>query len=275
MIDSHCHLADEEFAADLAEVVARARAAGVQRGAVHPRRRRRGREPAARARVREALAGGAVRGRRPPAPGRDRSRAGAEDAASVRASAAAGVGAVRDRRDRPRLPLRLLAARRAAGGLRGAARAGARAALCRSSSTRARRPTTRSTSCSEAGRAASAACSTASPATWRWPRRALDLGFLHLVCRHCDVSASRRASARPRAFVPAGPPADRNRRAVPGAGAAPRQAQRAGVRCAGARGARRRSRRAGGGARRARSRAISTALRWAQTSLRQCNGLAR
>lgn len=34
MIDSHCHLAGEEFAADLADVVARARAAGVARALV-------------------------------------------------------------------------------------------------------------------------------------------------------------------------------------------------------------------------------------------------
>lgn len=34
MIDSHCHLAGEEFAADLADVVARAKAAGVERAVV-------------------------------------------------------------------------------------------------------------------------------------------------------------------------------------------------------------------------------------------------
>ena len=37
MIDSHCHLADEVFAADLEAVVARAREAGVTSALVHPR----------------------------------------------------------------------------------------------------------------------------------------------------------------------------------------------------------------------------------------------
>ena len=68
MIDSHCHLADEVFAADL-EAVDRPRAGRRARArARHPRRRRRERSGAGRTR-RSALARGPLRDRRPSAPG--------------------------------------------------------------------------------------------------------------------------------------------------------------------------------------------------------------
>ena len=68
MIDSHCHLAGAEFAADLDAVVARAREAGLVRCLVIlARRRRRGVRPGG---ARDGgLAGRAVRDRRPSAPG--------------------------------------------------------------------------------------------------------------------------------------------------------------------------------------------------------------
>ena len=84
---------------------------------------------------------------------------------------------VRDRRDRPRLPLRLLAARRPAGGLP-ARRSRWRASCgCRSSSTPARRPTTRSRSCATTGAGDVRGvfhCFTGDEAM---ARAALDLGF--------------------------------------------------------------------------------------------------
>ena len=54
LIDCHCHLAGEEFAADLDAVVARARDAGVDRRALHPRRRKTTPKWRARAVVRAA-----------------------------------------------------------------------------------------------------------------------------------------------------------------------------------------------------------------------------
>ena len=93
MIDSHCHLAGEEFVADLDAVVARARAAGVVRVPGHPRRRGRRRMDAGQATGR-GVAGGAVRDRRAPAPGASvrrrsgrRRRAGREPARQVAAGA--------------------------------------------------------------------------------------------------------------------------------------------------------------------------------------------
>ena len=83
---------------------------------------------------------------------------------------------MRDRRDRPRLSLRFLAARRAAGGLPRAGGARARAGLPVIIHTREATDDTFRI-LREAGPARSAACFTASPATWRWRAPALDLGF--------------------------------------------------------------------------------------------------
>ena len=128
MIDSHCHLADETFAADLDAVVARAREAGVERALVILAAG--DAKEAARARRVEAL-WPEVRvsigvhphtahefADDPAARGRRRAPAGGRDA-----------GGARDRRDRARLPLRLLAARRAAAGVPRAGSPGARARL--------------------------------------------------------------------------------------------------------------------------------------------------
>ena len=117
MIDSHCHLAGEEFAGDLDAVVARARDAGRRRRARAScgRRRRGGGARGPRAARRGPRCGSAVgdpsapggRVCRRPRRGDGRLRRGAVDAHRRR----------RARRDRARLPLRLLAARRPAGGL--------------------------------------------------------------------------------------------------------------------------------------------------------------
>ena len=115
MIDSHCHLADEAFADDLDEVIARARTAGVtgalcilSAGDDAKRPRRRGSGPCGR---RSALRSASIR-----------TTPGSSPAGSTTACASVRRACRRrrtgHRRDRPRLPLRFLAARRAAGGVR-------------------------------------------------------------------------------------------------------------------------------------------------------------
>ena len=118
MIDSHCHLAGEEFAADLDAVVARARERGCRRRAGDPRRRATTAEAARAGRCASRVAGGAVRGRDPSAPGRAASpTTSTRRSRRLDARSDARTTRVRARRDRARLPLRLLAARRPAGGL--------------------------------------------------------------------------------------------------------------------------------------------------------------
>ena len=110
MIDSHCHLADEAFVADLAEVVARARRRRASTGALCILSADEPDELARAARGARGVAGGAVCGGGPSAPGRRVRRARPSDAATrdrARRRDAARRG--RDRRDRPRLPLRLRA----------------------------------------------------------------------------------------------------------------------------------------------------------------------
>ena len=85
-------------------------------------------------------------------------------------------------------------------------------------------------SCSEEGAGTCAACCTASPATSALARAGLDLGLLRLAGRHHHVSEGRRASRETAPDRAARSAADRDRQPVSGAGAVPRQAQRAGAR---------------------------------------------
>ena len=175
MIDSHCHLADEIFEADLEAVIGRARDAGLtgamcilaagDTGGVHARRARA--QPLGSRQLR--------RWRAPPPGARVRGAAGPGRPAAARRPGGA-AGDVRGRRDRPGLPLRLLAPGRAARGVRRATRHRTLAGRCPSSSTRAKRTTTPSR-CWRARAAALPACSIASRAASTRARRALDLGF--------------------------------------------------------------------------------------------------
>ena len=111
MIDSHCHLADDVFSKDLDEVVARARAAGVESAMVILAAGDAAEEAQA-ARVGATVGRGPGRDRRAPARrSRVRRRPGAGGGGRARAVCPDAVGAG-GRRDRPRLPLRFLAARR-------------------------------------------------------------------------------------------------------------------------------------------------------------------
>ena len=230
LIDSHCHLADEAFADDLED----GRRGGRGRPAwpaalcilapATPRRRGR-RRACGRLWPEVRFAVG-----RPSAPGARVRRRAAEVAARwCEAACARMPRRRRDRRDRPRLPLRLLAARRAA------ARSSRRRSRwpascgCRSSSTRARPTTTRSRILREEGGAEvrgrlpllhgdrRAGARRARP-------RASALSFAGIVT--FPKAEALRAIA---AAVPGRPAAGRDRQPVPGAGAASRQAERAGA----------------------------------------------
>ena len=109
-----------------------------------------------------------------------------------------------------------------------ARRSGWRASCaCRSSSIRARPTRTRSRSCARRAAGSCAACSTASPAppAWRAPARSR---LLHLAGRHHHVSQGGGAPGHRRGGA-ARSPAGRNRQPVSRARAAPRQAERAGA----------------------------------------------
>ena len=116
MIDSHCHLADEVFAADLDAVVSRARAAGLERALVILAAGDE-KEAAQATRVEQLWPG--VRFAVGVHPHQAHAFAGQPQRAAdvVRAQLAATPRLARDRRDRPRLPLRFLARRRAAAGV--------------------------------------------------------------------------------------------------------------------------------------------------------------
>ena len=168
MIDSHCHIDMPQFDADRAEVVARAREAGVEDmlliGGVDE-------EQGHRRALRVAGRAGLSCLRRHPSP---RGAAGhARPSTTSSAGLARGQAHRRHRRDRPRLPLRPLAARRAARG-RSAPRCAWPGRLgCPSSSTPAR-PTRRRRPCWRRRGRERGASSIASPAgtTWRgapWP----------------------------------------------------------------------------------------------------------
>ncbi len=100
-------------------------------------------------------------------------------------------------------------------------------ASCRSSFTRAKRPTTRSPCCGKPGTGVRGVMHCFS-GTLDEARRALDLGF-YISLSGIVTFPKAEHSARRRAVRPGGSPARRDRRAVSGAGAAPRQAQRAGL----------------------------------------------
>ena len=136
-----------------------------------------------------------IRTRRTSAPD---SRAGAERCCATPSTQPARV---RGRRDRARLPLRLLAARRAADGLRRAARHGALARRCPSSSTRARRTTTRSRSSRSEGRGVRRRVPLLHGRRRAGAARARP-GLLPVVCRHPDVPEGAPTCARPRRIVP-------------------------------------------------------------------------
>ena len=236
LIDSHCHIAGPEFAGDLEAVVARARAAGAAR-----RARRSSPPTTSRSCGRPAAVGAhwpEVRfsiGVHPHAAGKFAARPAGAAARRGRGHRGAAAGA-RGRRDRPRLPLRLRAARRAAAPC-SASRSRWRAR--RAAADRHPHPRGRgrhaSRSWPRSGPATSAASSTASPATAAMARRALDAGF-HLSLAGIVTFPRAVELKEVAAFVPARSAADRNRQPVPGAGAAPRQTQRAGARVARVRG---------------------------------------
>ncbi len=240
LIDSHCHIAGEEFVADLPAVVERARAAGVSRALVilaaeddaesrGPARAERvagvplcdRRASASRQGVCVQSAGGGRHGRR--APG----------------CAARGA---RDRRDWARLPLRFLAARRAARGVSRADPPGARPRPAdRDSHARSRRRHAAHPRRGRRGRAC-AACFTAlraiaRPPSARWrPDSCLSIPG---VATFPKAEALRQAAAAA--------PADRLLVETDSPYLAPipvsRQAQRAGLRRESRRTARRRARR--------------------------------
>ena len=117
MIDSHCHLADETFAADLEDVVRRAQDAGLERALVileagNAKEAAQAERAARRSGPRSRFAIG-VHPHQAHQFADDPERAGDRRPRAVRRDA----GGARGRRDRPRLPLRLLAARRAARGV--------------------------------------------------------------------------------------------------------------------------------------------------------------
>ena len=188
-----------------------------------------------------------------------------------------GTSRVRDRRDRARLSLRFLAARRAAGGLPRAGR-GSRVELRLPIVIHTREATDdtfRMLREEGAGEVRGVFhCFTGDEAM---ARAALDLDFYLSFAGIVTFPRAEgiRGSGEDR---PGGSLSRRNRRAVPGARAAPRQAQRAGVCCRGDREAGRDSRRAGGRLARPGDRAISTrcsVLRPEARKLLKSNGLAR
>ena len=228
MIDSHCHLADEVFAADLDAVVARARDAGVERALVDSRggrytaRRRRPRAleelwPDVRFAIGVHPHAAHEFAGRPGAGGRRRARADCRDAV--------GAGG---RRDRPRLPLRFLAARRAAGGVPRAGRGWRASSGCRSSSTPVKPTRTPARSSREEGGGEVRGVLHCFTGTAALARAGLELGFYISLAGIVTFPKAHelRETVEARAARSA---AGRNRQPVSGAGAASRQAQRAGA----------------------------------------------
>ena len=223
----HCHLADEAFAADLdASSPARGRP-GVERRPVHPRRRATTKKSAPRRALRALVAGrsGSRVGVHPHQAGEF---AGRLDDARPHVRTRRGCRGRRGhRRDRPRLPLRFLAARRAAGGLSTPGRAGARAALPVVIHTREATDDTFAHPARGRRRRVRGVfhCFTGDVAM---ARRALDLGFY--VSLAGIVTFPQAEELRDVAeLVPADRLLIETDAPVPGAGAAPRQAERAGV----------------------------------------------
>ena len=236
IVDSHCHLADEAFAADLdAVVAARRRRPASTRRALHPVGRRAGGGRRARRRARPR----GRRSRSPPAIHPHRAGAYAGRAADAAA-------ATRARRPRPTARSRsarsasttTTTSRRATSSARSSPRRSRSrwSSTSRSSSTRARRPTTRSPSCARPAQGRVRGVMHCFSGTPDEARLALDLGFFISLAGILTFPKADEP-ARRRAVRPARSAAGRNRRAVSRARAASRQAQRAGL------GRRRRSRR--------------------------------
>ncbi len=248
MIDSHCHLAGDEFAADLAEVVARAKQAGLSAAlcilAAGDQPKRRPSRACRRSGRRCASRSAFTRTRPEPMP---------DDIPAAVLMVKADVAARRarrHRRNRPRLSLRLLAARRPAG------------RFCRPGRPRVRagpagrhshpRGHGRHVHGSCAPRQGFAACSTASPAIGPWPARRSTSGShsrspvssrFPKAAELREVAAHRAGRSHP----------GRNRLPVSRAHSVPGAAQRAGA-------GRARRRDAGGDPRRASAR------RWPSSS---------
>ena len=201
MIDSHCHLADEVFAADLNAVIDRARAAGLTHAlcilaagntAEASRAAGRGHAVARRADV----------GGRSPPPGRRICRAGTGRCRRGEDTTRRGPASPRRRRDRTRLPLRLRAAAHATAGLSRAGAAGTRARSADHDShpgsrrRHARHPAGRERGVS-AGRAALLHRHAAAG------RRGARAGTAHFICRHRHVPQGPRTARPSRPLVPA------------------------------------------------------------------------
>ena len=217
MIDSHCHLAGEEFAADLDAVVARARDAGVTARPVHPRRGRRRRSRARAAAVRQAWPGVRFADGHSSASGRRVCRPPGEAVRTVRDAVARASAPARSAKSGSTTTT---ISRRATSSRRSFARRWRwRSSLaCRSSFTPAKRPTTRSRFCARPARPGPRRVSLLYGRRGDGAR-GLRSGFLPVVCRHRDVPACRGDSGG-RANRPSRAVSGRNRCALPGAGAA-------------------------------------------------------
>ena len=197
MIDSHCHLADEAFAAGSGG--GRRACAGSRRAArdVHPGGGRRRRSPVRAVEVRRLWPEIRCGRRRAPAPrGRDSRARGRRGGGRQRRDRRRRRE--RDRRDRSRLSLRFLAAGRPAGRLQRPGVARPQAGSARSSSTRGRPTDDTFASCRVAGQSVVRGIFHCFTGDVAMARNALDLGFYISICRDRDVSRTPPTSGRSR-----------------------------------------------------------------------------